>query len=640
MAAGNNEAGSRTVLKSESMSTKQASACGDPHDLRGQVVTNSSLRFSAFQNNRVRTVSVGIRPLEKDLNVAQSSPANLVLESEFSSTASTESDPRSSGLASSVNLTAKLYSRSCSASASSPVHSSVRSQTHSDEASVHELVCDLNQALRAESDIATAISVDAGIPSESTSGDVSRCDLSRGNVSRASNVLPSAIDRTLSEILLRVCQLERLHEMESAAKSAWTDSGWQSKQSASSIATQHVAIDGSKPPAKLDSAINRDGELSPNHTSHLMAPQANAEALSPQLQTNLKAELELERQKALVEEWKNKAESLEIDKSILVGQLDEATLRSEQLAAQGPVEVVNPKHPKVVTLLNSVRAEGIARERELKDEVARLLSLVSRLEIELENRQREIAGLRSGHEVGRLGSDEQELHRQLMEELTKDLEELKAELRELRSVNSELQIRNVELTKRIQSSGGSVEGQSSSNKDSGAMSWDELKATWLKQLEDQEIDLAEPRVLEIDEFIRSTDIEIDKRDLEIAELRHLLGEQTVAAQGIAVGAAAVASQLEMDELVMAERERLKVMREEWEQRQQDWVQKQRQAEIEMSLERARLARERLELQEAVHTIEMKFREQEHSMMGATEAETVIENKPRGRWLQKLGLREN
>jgi hypothetical protein len=82
--------------------------------------------------------------------------------------------------------------------------------------------------------------------------------------------------------------------------------------------------------------------------------------------------------------------------------------------------------------------------------------------------------------------------------------------------------------------------------------------------------------------------------------------------------------IESDDLVVAERLRLQEMREEWEG-------KQRQAEIEMSMERAKIARERLDLQEQIRSNEI-------TNPPRTEEEQK-QDRPRGRWLARLGLRD-
>ena len=120
----------------------------------------------------------------------------------------------------------------------------------------------------------------------------------------------------------------------------------------------------------------------------------------------------------------------------------------------------------------------------------------------------------------------------------------------------------------------------------------------------------------------------EERDKEIADLRSLLEQQSYAHDGMAIGVAAVAEMIESDALIIAERVRLREL-------QQDWEQKQRHVEIEMSMERAKLARERLELQDKVRNFEDLLAENSQPQ----QCEKKDKGSGRGRWLARLGLRD-
>jgi hypothetical protein len=164
---------------------------------------------------------------------------------------------------------------------------------------------------------------------------------------------------------------------------------------------------------------------------------------------------------------------------------------------------------------------------------------------------------------------------------------------------------------------------------SEALTWEQRKEALMRQL-DAETQSDEPcdpdKVLEIQSIIQKTDAEIQRRDQEIQDLRYLLEQQAIAQNGMAIGVAAVAEMIESDAMIIAERLRLQEMQQEWEK-------KQRQAEIEMSLERAKLARERLELQEKSRTFEA-----DHPPESAEE-KSATKERGRGRWLARLGLRD-
>ena len=120
--------------------------------------------------------------------------------------------------------------------------------------------------------------------------------------------------------------------------------------------------------------------------------------------------------------------------------------------------------------------------------------------------------------------------------------------------------------------------------------------------------------------------ELERRDEEIHELRSLLEEQSgTRGDGVAVGAAAIAEMLDADELVQQERERLQAL-------QQQWEEKFRESEIEASLERAKLSRERLELARKNSELEERL---EHLRREARQAEETGPSSRR--WLAKLGL---
>jgi hypothetical protein len=161
--------------------------------------------------------------------------------------------------------------------------------------------------------------------------------------------------------------------------------------------------------------------------------------------------------------------------------------------------------------------------------------------------------------------------------------------------------------------------------------WESLKK---KLLADLETDFEEGNPeqsadkMTVQGAIKITDEVVAQKEQEITELRRLLESQTQQVGEMAVGAAAVAQMLDTDELILQEREALK--------RLQDNLREQlRQAEVDISVERARLARERSELDEKLRGLEA-----EKANLPATggEAAGAKGKKPGGRkWLTRLGL---
>jgi regulator of replication initiation timing len=252
-------------------------------------------------------------------------------------------------------------------------------------------------------------------------------------------------------------------------------------------------------------------------------------------------------------------------------------------------------------------AEFEAMETELRLEISQLQEQIAFL-------QKELADVRS--QPLSVSGEEAELRIQI--------EKLRAQLLEARHEAVETRLQNNELSSSLAKLKGPADGQRSE-----VLTWEQRKEALLRQLEAETHgdEPCDPRkVLEIERVIHQTNEEIERRDREIADLRSLLEQQAIAHNGMAVGVAAVAEMIESDAMIIAERMRLQELQQEWEQ-------KQRQAEIEMSLERAKLARERLDLQEKLQNFESSHPPQ------TEEEKKVIKEKGRGRWLARLGLRD-
>ena len=256
----------------------------------------------------------------------------------------------------------------------------------------------------------------------------------------------------------------------------------------------------------------------------------------------------------------------------------------------------------VSKLTNSIRNDSKDREQELC--------------VEIELLKEKVAILSETKDTGSVTGTDSDFEQQL-NILREQLIESRHETVEVRSQYNELSIRLAQY-------------QAPTSHSSESFSWEERKLAWLRQLEHEtqvENNVSPSRVLEIEKVIEQTDQEVLRRDKEIADLKSLLQEQSVASNGMAVGAAAIAQIIEADDLIIEERQRLK-------QLQEDWEQKQRQGEIEMSLERAKLARERLELQERMRSLEAMHANQVMDEKGAPSP-----GKSKGNWLARLGLRD-
>jgi chromosome segregation ATPase len=192
----------------------------------------------------------------------------------------------------------------------------------------------------------------------------------------------------------------------------------------------------------------------------------------------------------------------------------------------------------------------------------------------------------------------------------------------------ELKTKNVELAEQLaqaQSSPGHAPIVTAGG------GWESLKQKLMADL-DGSFDDAKPAdqtdKVTVENTIKITDEVVAAKDREIEELQRLLDSQAKQVGDMAVGAAAVAQMLDTDELVQQEREALK--------RLQDQLREQlRQAELDISLERAKLAREKSEMEE-----KMRCLETEKANLSSIYNDSPSDNgkKPKGRkWLTRLGL---
>ena len=180
----------------------------------------------------------------------------------------------------------------------------------------------------------------------------------------------------------------------------------------------------------------------------------------------------------------------------------------------------------------------------------------------------------------------------------------------------ELKLRNSQLEEQISADGGTPTG-------GGALDWEAQKRELLAKLE-SDFDEDDPEQAEnrmtVEGAINLTDTVVAQKERELNELRRLLDDQSQSLGGVAVGAATIADMLDGDDLVQQEREKLETL-------QQEWREKLRKAEIDISVERAKIARERAQLEEKLQMLEQ-----------TTISDGDKDSEPkRGKWLARLGL---
>ncbi len=193
------------------------------------------------------------------------------------------------------------------------------------------------------------------------------------------------------------------------------------------------------------------------------------------------------------------------------------------------------------------------------------------------------------------------------------------EVRELKRANSELEQKL------------KARGSAPAAAPGGGLDWEAQKQRLLASLEADDYDENdEDEVAErtsIEGTIRITDEVVASKDREIAELKRQLEEGAVAGSGAA--AAQTAELINADETIRQEREKLLQM-------QAEWREKIGKAEIDISVERAKIARERNLLEEKARQLQLDqdSRPQGDAPSGGAEGKPA-----RGRWLARLGLKD-
>ena len=194
----------------------------------------------------------------------------------------------------------------------------------------------------------------------------------------------------------------------------------------------------------------------------------------------------------------------------------------------------------------------------------------------------------------------------------------------------ELRDKNASLEKQLAQSGNGA--PTAEQAPSEGLDWEAQKRQILAALEtesDEESEKDAKKRLKIEEVIQTTDRVVAEKDREIDELKKLLEEQSSQVGSVAVGAAAFAEMLDQDAIIQEERENLSRLQEELQE-------KLRSAEIDISIQRAKIARERVEIDEQMRVLGRNNTDNASAENGQSQEP----DKPvRGRWLSRLGLKD-
>ncbi|MCX7425379.1 MAG: hypothetical protein NTW96_07100 [Planctomycetia bacterium] len=192
----------------------------------------------------------------------------------------------------------------------------------------------------------------------------------------------------------------------------------------------------------------------------------------------------------------------------------------------------------------------------------------------------------------------------------------------------ELRAENENLKKQLGES--RVAGASAKGGAPEILDWEAQKRRLLEALEAEFDENKEETVqerLKIEQVIATTDRIIAQKDREIDDLQELLREQSSQVGAVAVGASAFAETIDKDAVIREERENLRRL-------QAELREKLRKAEIDISIERATIARERLDIDEKTRALG-----RHDAAKASPNAGQPPERPARGRWLSRLGLKD-
>jgi hypothetical protein len=197
------------------------------------------------------------------------------------------------------------------------------------------------------------------------------------------------------------------------------------------------------------------------------------------------------------------------------------------------------------------------------------------------------------------------------------------DLRDLKASNAVLQ----EQLSKARATASALAQQS--REQTPKLNWEAEKQRILAALE-SDLDADDPsrhaERIKIQEVLATTTKLLAEKDKTIAELNQKLEKSASGVGAVAVAAAALSEALDHDTAVQDERKRLKEMQEEIQN-------KLCKAEVEISLERAKLARERVELEERARLFETN----PPKTSGTGAADDNSDKPTRSRWMSRLGL---
>jgi chromosome segregation ATPase len=383
------------------------------------------------------------------------------------------------------------------------------------------------------------------------------------------------LDRTCSEFKGRVAELD--DALQQARGSLARDAEQLSRVQAGQTAQEVELVEARSKIGELEGEIcNLRGALEQAQIAGAQGADDNSRAAAAESATR---------------EELNDARSHIAALEVQIAELDQDLHRAQTEAAHRADELSRAKAG------DSADRESLTKLREERDAIAKKLAAA------------EAQSSKAGEGDARNASD-----------LERRLQMAVDEMRELKRANTELENK---LAKSRNA------GPAAAPAHGTGLDWEAQKQRLLASLEaddpDDEEQVAERNTIE--NTIRLTDQIVAQKDEEISELKRQLAELPGKMNSKAAADGAIADVLDRDETIREERERLQ-------QLQLEWREKIGKAETDLSVERAKIARERAEIADKMQAFAPG--QEPRTLAG----NTSDPSKPaRGRWLSMLGLKE-
>lgn len=192
----------------------------------------------------------------------------------------------------------------------------------------------------------------------------------------------------------------------------------------------------------------------------------------------------------------------------------------------------------------------------------------------------------------------------------------------------ELKSKNAELTDQLSKAKSAPAGGGGE-----AMDWEARKRRMLEQLDsdfDENNEQQKADKLTVQEALKTTEKVMAEKEQEIDELRRKLEHQSSRADEAAGDVAALAAAVDSDDAVRKERQKLQELQEKLREEL-------KKAEVDCSLERAKVARERTELEEKMRQFAADKASHGHVEPGVGGSAKGKKGAGGGKWLARLGL---